>query len=121
MQKYLISKFNQSASNKIWVYDFTYIGVAGRFYYLCVILDLFSRKVISHKISSKIDAKLTIDTVNSAVSAKGKSEGIIIHTDRGCQFTASQFRRHLEHQNMIQSFSAKGHPYDMASISQRRE
>ena len=110
----LSQKFNQSAPNKAWVCDFTYIRAAGRFYYLCVILDLFSRKVIAYKLSNKIDTKLAIDTVNAAVAARGKSIGIIFHTDRGSQFTSSEFRRHLDDLNMIQSFSAKGHPYDNA-------
>ena len=110
----LSQKFNQTAPNKAWVCDFTYIRAAGRFYYLCVILDLFSRKVIAYKLSNKIDTKLAIDTVNAAVAARGKSEGIIFHTDRGCQFTSSEFRKHLDNLNMVQSFSAKGHPYDNA-------
>ena len=112
----LSQNFNQSAPNKVWVCDFTYIKAAGRFYYLCVILDLFSRKVIAYKLSNKIDTKLAIDTVNSAVAARGKSSGIIFHTDRGSQFTSAQFRRHMDNLNMIQSFSAKGHPYDNAVI-----
>ncbi|MBQ3567256.1 MAG: IS3 family transposase [Oscillospiraceae bacterium] len=110
----LSQKFNQSAPNKVWVCDFTYIKAAGRFYYLCIILDLFLRKVIAYKLSNKIDTKLAIDTVNSAVAARGKSFGIIFHTDRGSPFTSSQFRRHLDNLNMIQSFSAKWHPYDNA-------
>ena len=73
----LSQKFNQPAPNKVWVCDFTYIRVAGRFYYLCAILDLFSRKVIAYKLSGKIDTRLAIDTVNAAVAARGKSEGII--------------------------------------------
>lgn len=85
-------------------------------FYLCVILDLFSRKVIAYKLSNKIDTKLAIDTVNSAVAARGKSSGIIFHTDRGSQFTSAQFRKHMNILNMIQSFSAKGHPYDNAVI-----
>ena len=112
----LSQNFNQSAPNKVWVCDFTYIKAAGRFFYLCVILDLFSRKVIAYKLSNKIDTKLAIDTVNSAVAARGKSSGIIFHTDRGSQFTSAQFRKHMDILNMIQSFSAKGHPYDNAVI-----
>ena len=104
----LSQKFNQSAPNKVWVCNFTYIRAAGRFYYLCVILDLFSRKVIAYKLSNKIDSKLAIDTVNLAVATRRKSNGIIFHTDRGCQFTSYEFRRHLDNLNMIQSFSAKG-------------
>lgn len=110
----LSQSFDQPAPNKVWVCDFTYIRAAGRFYYLCAILDLFSRKVIAYKLSGKINTQLAIDTVDSAVAARGKSSGIIFHTDRGCQFTSSEFRRHLDNLNMIQSFSAKGHPYDNA-------
>lgn len=113
-QNILQQKFNPSAPNRVWVCDFTYIRVAGRFCFLCAILDLFSRKVIAFKLSNKIDTKLAIETVNQAVAARGKSEGIIFHTDRGTQFTSSDFRRHLDNLNMIQSFSAKGHPYDNA-------
>ena len=76
--------------------------------------DLFSRKVIAYKLSNKIDMQLAIDTVNLAVVSRGKSNGIIFHTDRGCQFTAKKFRKHLDSLNMVQSFSAKGHPYDNA-------
>ena len=49
----LSQKFNQSAPNKVWVCDFTYIKATGRFYYLCVIIDLFSRKVIAYKLSKR--------------------------------------------------------------------
>lgn len=110
----LKQKFNPSEPNNVWVCDFTYIRAAGRFYYLCAILDLFSRKVIAFKLSNKMDTKLAIETVNRAVAARGKSGGIIFHTDRGSQFTSADFRRYLDNLNMIQSFSAKGHPYDNA-------
>ena len=98
----------------MWVCDFTYIRAGGKFYYLCAIIDLFSRKVIAYKLSAKIDAQLAIDTVNMAVASRKKSEGVIFHTDRGSQFTSEKFRKHLDKLNMIQSFSAKGHPYDNA-------
>lgn len=71
-------------------------------------------EVIAYKLSNKIDTQLAVDTVNMAVANRGKSTGIIFHTDRGCQFTSSVFRRYLDNLNMIQSFSAKGHPYDNA-------
>lgn len=108
----LKQEFNQPEPNIVWVCDFTYIRAGGRFYYLCAILDLFSRKVIAYKLSDKIDTQLAIDTVNLAVADRGKSKGIIFHTDRGSQFTAQRFRKHLDNLNMVQSFSAKGHPYD---------
>ncbi len=96
------------------VCDFTYIRAAGKFFYLCAIIDLFSRKVIAYKLSDKIDTQLTINTVNIAIANRGKSKGVIFHTDRGTQFTSSEFRKHLDSLDMIQSFSVKAHPYDNA-------
>lgn len=110
----LSQQFNQTAPNTVWVSDFTYIKAGGRFYYLCAIMDLFSRKIIAYNLSNKIDTQLAIDTLSLAVSNRGKSNGIIFHTDRSCQFTSKKFRKFLDSLNMIQSFSAKGHPYDNA-------
>lgn len=49
-----------------------------------------------------------------AVAIRNISEGLIFHSDRGCQFTFEAFRRHFDELNIVQSFSAKGHPYDNA-------
>lgn len=110
----LAQKFNQSKPNAVWVCDFTYIRAGGRFYYLCAIMDLYARKIIAYKLSSRIDTQLAVDTLNLAVTERGKSSGLIFHTDRGCQFTSKRFRKRLDELNIVQSFSAKGHPYDNA-------
>ena len=110
----LAQNFNQSKPNLVWVCDFTYIRVGARFYYLCAIMDLYVRKIIAYKVSNKIDTQLAIDTLNSAVASRGKSSGIVFHTDRGSQFSSKCFRKRLDELNMVQSFSAKGHPYDNA-------
>ena len=110
----LKQQFNPSEPNKVWVCDFTYLHASGRFYYLCVILDLFSRKVIAYKLYSKLNTKLAIDTLDMAAASHNISEGLIFHSDRGCQFTSEVFRRHLDELNIVQSFSAKGQPYDNA-------
>lgn len=114
LENRLCQRFNQPEPNLVWVCDFTYIRVAGKFFYLCAIIDLFSRKVIAYKLSNKIDTQLAINTVNMAVANRGKSKGVIFHTDRGSQFTSFEFRKHLDSLDMIQSFSAKAHPYDNA-------
>ena len=110
----LAQKFDQPAPNLVWVCDFTYVRVADRFYYVCAILDLFSRKIVSYKISANINTQLAIDTLNMALNSRRVHSGLIFHTDRGSQFTSKKFRQHLDSLNIIQSFSAKGHPYDNA-------
>ena len=110
----LAQNFDQPAPNMVWVCDFTYIRAAGRFYYLCAILDLFSRKVIAFKVSNKIDTDLAIETLSDAIAARGGCSGLIFHSDRGSQFTSRKFRQFLDEHNIVQSFSAKAHPYDNA-------
>lgn len=110
----LKQRFAPSEPNKVWVCDFTYLRAAGRFYYLCVILDLFSRKVIAYKLSPSLNTRLAIETLDMAVASRNVSKDVIFHSDRGCQLTSEAFRKHLDALNIVQSFSAKGHPYDNA-------
>ena len=110
----LKQRFDQPAPNMVWVCDFTYIKVAERFCYVCAIVDLFSRKVIAYKVSFHIDRFLAIDTLREAVSSRAAKKGVIFHTDRGSQFTSKDFRMTADTLGIIQSFSAKGHPYDNA-------
>ena len=70
---FLSQKFDQVAPNLAWVCDFTYLKAAGKFYYLCVILDLFSRKVVAHRLSAKIDRFLALDTLKDAIASRSIS------------------------------------------------
>jgi len=113
---HLEQRFNPTAPNLVWVSDITYVKVAGRFCYICVIIDLFSRKVIAYKTSVKIDTRLVLDTFRMAYSKRGCPKGGMFHSDRGSQYTAKEFRREIDIAEFVQSFSAKGHPYDNAVV-----
>lgn len=113
-QNLLAQRFDQKAPNLVWVCDFTYVKVGGTFHYICAILDLYARKVIACRVGRKIDRFLAIDTLQDAVRLRGVSKGVMFHTDQGSQFTSRDFRKVIDELGMIQSFSAKGHPYDNA-------
>ena len=113
-QNLLSQRFDQKAPNLVWVCDFTYVKVGGRFHYICAILDLYARKVIACRVGRKIDRFLAIDTLRDAVRLRGISKGVMFHTDQGSQFTSRDFRKVIDELGMVQSFSAKGHPYDNA-------
>lgn len=57
---HLQQRFSQNAPNLVWVSDITYLKAGGKWYYLCVVIDLFSRKVISWHSSGKADVSLVI-------------------------------------------------------------
>lgn len=111
---HLNQEFNQKAPDMAWASDFTYIKVAGKWYYLCIVMDLFSRKVIAWNISSKPDVDLVMDAFKKAYDKRNRPVGLMFHSDRGTQYTAFSFRKLLDSLNVLQSFSKKGYPYDNA-------
>lgn len=107
----LNQEFEQSAPNIVWVSDITEIKIKTKPIYLCVIIDLFSRKVIAHVVSRKNNTRLTITTLNLAIKSR-KEKPNMFHSDRGVQYTSFIFREHLQKIDISQSFSAPGYPYD---------
>lgn len=111
---HLQQNFNPKAPNIVWASDFTYLKAGGKWYYLCIIMDLFSRKVIAWHIASKPDVNLVISTFKKAYAARKSPYGLMFHSDRGSQYTAFAFRKLLDDLNVVQSFSKKGYPFDNA-------
>lgn len=111
-ENHLNQEFAQSRPNAVWCSDFTYVRTDEGWAYVCIIMDLFSRKVISWTISSRHNADLVIQAFRKAFISRGRPSGLMFHSDRGSEYTASQFRQLLDSCSVLQSFSAKGYPYD---------
>ena len=107
-------EFNPLAPNKAWVSDTTKFWLRQVPFSLCVVLDLFSRKVIAYRISSQDNSNLIINTFKDAYESRHEPHGLIFHSDRGVSFTAEEFRDLLHALKVEQSFSKKGNPYDNA-------
>lgn len=84
----LSRNFDQTEANKVWASDITYVPVGDQFYYVCVILDLFSRRVLSYNISDRIDTNLTTKAFMRAYKSRNQPQGLLFHSDQGCQYTA---------------------------------
>ena len=107
-------RFNPPAPNMVWVSDITIIRAAKGHFYLCVIIDLFARKVIAWGVSSTQSAKFVTDLVLKAWKLRKNPKSVIFHSDRETQYTSKEFRQLLDQIGFIQSFSAPGCPYDNA-------
>ena len=107
-------QFKVDTPNKIWVGDFTFFRFNGLALYVCVILDLFSRKVVGYNISKKSSTYLVTSTFRKAYSERGKPSNLTFHSDRGTQYTSYTFTKLLQDNNVKQSFSASGRPHDNA-------
>ena len=69
---HLNRNFFLKAPNLVWVSDIPYLNAGGKWYHLCIIMDLFSRKVISWKLSAKANAELVMDSLNVVQSFSKK-------------------------------------------------
>ena len=86
---YLLRKLPISRPNQVWAMDITYIPMARGFIYLAAVLDWFTRRVLSWRVSITLEADFCIEAVEEALSRHGKPE--IFNTDQGSQFTSSDF------------------------------
>lgn len=111
-KNHLGRQFDQMQPNLVWVSDITYAKVGETYYFICVILDLCSRSLLSYGISDLIDTTLVMKTFDDAYNSRGKPSGLMFHSDQGAQYTSYAFRKHLRDIRVKQSFSTPGNPYD---------
>jgi len=113
-QNKLQQKFQVFEPNHVWVSDTTCFRVKGKFYYICIIIDLFSRRVVAHGISPKHSTYLISSTMKRALNSRGHPQNLTFHSDQGCQFTSKVFQTLLYVNNIVQSLSRTGKPHDNA-------
>ena len=100
--------------NQLWVSDITYVAIVGRFVYVAVILDAWSRRVVGYAIRSSIDARLTVATLKAAIELRKPPPGCVHHSDRGSQYAAQIYRELLDGAELVGSMGRRGNPYDNA-------
>ena len=113
-QDLLNREFRVDHPNHIWVSDITYFKIKGSWLYLCVIIDLFSRKVIAHRISRSASTRLVTTTFRAAYAERGMPKNLTFHSDRGGQYISDAFSKLLQQFGVKQSFSATARPHDNA-------
>jgi putative transposase len=110
----LARNFTQSAPNRAWVGDITYLWTREGWMYLAVLIDLFSRRVVGWALSTRLTTDLPLTALRMAIRTRRPPPGLIHHTDRGCQYASHEYRRVLEAHGMICSMSRKGNGWDNA-------
>ncbi|MEW9616246.1 IS3 family transposase [Shinella sp. S4-D37] len=103
---YLLRKLAVTRPNQVWAMDLTYIPMARGFVYLCAVVDWFSRKVLSWRLSITMEAAFCIEAVEEALARHGRPE--IFNTDQGSQFTSIDFTAVLKRSQIAISMDGKG-------------
>lgn len=107
---YLLRNLHITHKNQVWATDITYIPMAKGHMYLCAIIDLFSRKVLSWGVSNTMDTAFCIEVLKDALDHHGKPE--IFNTDQGSQFTSVEFTNVLKDQKITISMDGRGRALD---------
>ena len=115
MQNHLQRDFRSEEPNTKWVTDITYIRTAEHWLYLCVVIDLYSGVVVGWSMSHRQTRDLVIQAVLMAIWQRTDRSPVILHSDRGCQFTSEEYQRFLAGHNLVCSMSAVGSCADNAA------
>jgi putative transposase len=103
---YLLRGLEVTRPNQVWAMDITYVPMAKGFVYLAVVLDWFSRRVLSWRVSITMEASFCVETLEEALARHGKPE--IFNTDQGSQFTGTAFTEVLLRNEIKISMDGKG-------------
>ncbi len=103
---YLLRKLAVERPNHVWAMDITYIPMARGFVYLAAVIDWYTRRVLSWRLSITMDTAFCLEAVEEAIARYGKPD--IFNTDQGSQFTSADFTGLLAQHKIAISMDGKG-------------
>jgi putative transposase len=109
-------QFRVAGPNQVWAGDITCLQTQEGWLYLAVLLDLFSRRVVGWAVSDRNGAELTLSALQRALEQRRPPRGLLHHSDRGCQYAASDYQSMLRRYGVEGSMSRAGDCYDNAVV-----
>lgn len=107
---YLLRDLEVTQANQVWCTDITYLPVLKGHFYLVAIMDWYSRKVLSWRISNTLEVTFCIEALQEAIAHYGVPE--IFNSDQGSQFTSNGFTECLKAKGVQISMDGRGRCYD---------
>lgn len=107
---YLLRGVEITRPNQVWASDITYIRIERGFMYLTVVMDWYSRSVLSWRLSNTLDSSFCVEALEEALGRYGRPE--IFNTDQGSQYTSESFTKVLLDEGIQISMDGKGRALD---------
>jgi len=105
--------FEATGPDRLWVADITYVPTTAGFFYLSVVLDAWSRRVVGWSMATHLKTKLVLDALDMAVHQRQPDE-VIHHSDQGTQYTSIAFGQRCREADIQPSMGSVGDAYDNA-------
>lgn len=112
----LEQNFAPARPNEAWVSDITYVATDEGWLYLAGIKDVFTCEMVGYALGARMTQELTSQALWRAVRTKRPAPGLILHSDRGSQYCADDYRELVARFGMAASMSRKGNCYDNAPM-----
>ncbi len=106
--------FAASRPNELWVADLTYVATWIGFVYVAFVIDVFSRAIVGWRVSRSLRTDLALDALEQAIHMRGKTEGLIHHSDRGGQYLSIRYTERPSDAGIEPSVGSVGDSYDNA-------
>jgi len=106
--------FQATRPNQLWVADFTYVATWAGFVYVAFVIDVFARRIVGWRVSRSMHTELVLDALEPALHARRAGEGLIHHSDRGCQYLSIRYTERLAEARIESSVGSVGDSYDNA-------
>jgi transposase InsO family protein len=108
--------FGRDEPDQLWLGDVTYIPTDEGWLYVSSVLDAASRRLLGWSIADHLRTELCTDALRAAVTTRGRArfDGVIFHSDHGCQYTSGDYRKVCSDLHIIQSMGTVGDSYDNA-------
>ncbi len=111
-----VRRIQATGTNQIWVSDITYLAVGDRWWYLAIVLDQYSRRVLAWRLGATRDSGMMRAAVDAALRRRRPATGLIFHSDRGIEFLGTSFRQCLDGHGVQQSMTRGGAPDESAHM-----
>jgi transposase InsO family protein len=110
----LVKNITVTRPEQIWVADITYLATRQGYYYLHLLTDAYSKKIVGYQLSQDLAATSTLKALETALRQRQYDLPIIHHSDRGLQYNSSIYTQMLTQANITISMTQDGSPYDNA-------
>lgn len=105
-----------TAPNQVWAGDITYLKLHKHYYYLAVVMDVYSRKVIGWSLGHQRTVDLTLSVLRRAIQQRRPDSGLIFHSDRGIEYASYRYEGELKQHGIQPSMNRPGHCVDNAHV-----
>jgi len=107
-------RFKATRPNQLWVADITFVATWTGFVYVAFVIDVYARRIVGWRVANSLRTDLVLDALEQALHSRTGTQGLIHHSDRGCQYLSIRYTERLAEAGVNASVGSVGDSYDNA-------